>query len=377
MQDWKALLENLNIGLKSAIKDVDKLSGIGRYGILYLGFDDAASGTPDKEVTSGKLVFVRAFAETSVEIQDLDTDAKSPRCGLPMTYKIKIEDAKEAVKDVIVHWSRVIHIAENKTKSPVMGTPRMQKVLMNILDHRLLTGGSCHGYMRGSFPGHSFESDADVKITPENKLAMKAEVGAYMQNMTRALFLQGVRANPLQMQVADPDAHIMAQLRPIAMTLDVPLRIFMGSEEGKLASVEDAETWDKQVQSRQENYATDGILKPIIQRLVEKGAVRAPKGNVIVEWKREDMKAKQSQADLGVKRTNMLKTYADSPNASNIIAEDKFMTQIMGLEQTAVEEIMTARSTPASSAAAITLRVPSTSVVMMSRSEYSGSAAAV
>jgi hypothetical protein len=42
-----------------------------------------------------------------------------------------------------------------------------------------------------------------------------------------------------------------------------------------------------------------------------------------------------------------------------------------------VLEIITNRSTPAFCAAASTMRVPTTSVVWMSSSEYSGSAAAV
>ena len=87
---WKEL--NMELRLKSKFIRVDKLSSIGHYGILLLGFDDVKQvGDFEKPVASGKrkLLYVKPLGEGSAKIATYVKDTKDPRYGLVEKYNVE------------------------------------------------------------------------------------------------------------------------------------------------------------------------------------------------------------------------------------------------------------------------------------------------
>src|SRR5690554_4065326 len=123
---WKELVTQHNI--YGTLLAADKLSGVGRFGILLIGIDD---GKPLSEPVDGvdernpqsrssaqrKIIYLRTFDETEVDIAEYEKDMTSPRYSQPTRYNIRIQDVRngqpaDPTTLVGVHWTRVIHIAD-------------------------------------------------------------------------------------------------------------------------------------------------------------------------------------------------------------------------------------------------------------------------
>src|SRR3990167_4779253 len=132
------------------LRTVDEQSGIGQYGVLLLGLDDGQDlVTPVTK--KSKLLFIRVLPEALAAINLYEKDILSPRYGHPLEYNITFNDALLGQQQTgiglttetkKVHWTRVVHIADNRTSSVVFGIPRMKPVLNPVLDIRKTRGGS-------------------------------------------------------------------------------------------------------------------------------------------------------------------------------------------------------------------------------------------
>src|ERR1700690_4378816 len=75
-----------------------------------------------------------------------------------------------------VHWSRIVHLADNLIASEIFGWPRMIPVLNNILDLRKVYGSSAQGFYFGCFAGISLETHpqlgGDVLINQQQVTSM-------------------------------------------------------------------------------------------------------------------------------------------------------------------------------------------------------------
>src|SRR5207237_4584130 len=157
---------------------IDRLSGIGQYGIILLGLDDGqdlSSPAPGLDPSTGrpdpnrrketKLNFLRVFDQTIVRVSKINNDPFSPRYQQPDEYAIQFTTPGLASSEIPtptaienkVHWSRVIHLADNRHSSEVYGVPRMLAVLDYLYDLKKVVGGSAEMFYRGGFPGYSFE----------------------------------------------------------------------------------------------------------------------------------------------------------------------------------------------------------------------------
>jgi hypothetical protein len=300
----------------------DILSGIGQFGIILLGLSgsggmdtpaypldmpDSDSGNPSlvfsipsvdpgpsrgpdrpapKVREQRRLLYLRVMPESLVSIERYETNERNPRYGLPVMYNVKMMDPDRvsgtgfsAVSDKRVHWTRVVHVADNLASSEYLGVPRQQTVYNPVMDVEKVLGGSAEMYWRGAFPGVSLEThpslggDVDIDVT-----AIKRMLENYMNGLQRYLNPVGMTAKSLAPQVVDPTPQIHRQIEAICILLGVPKRIFMGSERGELASSQDDAAWNDRLRERQRNYITPRIIEPFIDRLIDCGVLPAPEG---------------------------------------------------------------------------------------------------
>ena len=296
-KEWKQLQNKHHIF--SVLQRADVLSGIGQFGVVLLGLDDGEDLSKPVTKKNLELIYLKTYSQEHVTIASTENDPTSERYGLPEMYKIEFKSQglgavgtdTVSTKTISVHYSRIIHIADNRAESDVFGIPRMQSLFNRLYDLRKILGGSAEMFWKGAFPGYSFEVDSNagnefegVEVDTDS---IRAEFERYSNGLQRYLALEGVKAKSLSPQVADPSQHVDTQLKVVALCMGVPHRIFIGSEEAKLASSEDTKRWNARINRRREQYLTPYILQPLIERLIEYGIL--PDAEYTIEW--EDLNA--------------------------------------------------------------------------------------
>lgn len=237
------------------------------------------------------LLFLRVFPETMAQILSYEGNINNPRFGQPILYLITLSDPKNGpmggvntqFATVRVHWTRIVHICDtwhHASTSEVLATPRMKPVLNHLINLKKLYGGSAEMYWRGALPGLVFETHpslaGDVGEDEIDIEKTKDQMQRYMNSLQRYLLGIGGSWKMLSPVVVDPSPQIKSQLEAICIKLGIPMRIFLGSERGELASTQDDDAWNDRIKERQNSYLIPRVISPFIDRLIYIGILPAP-----------------------------------------------------------------------------------------------------
>lgn len=384
---WDSLNERFN--LLSYLQQGDILSGIGQFGVILVGFDDGKpldqpvdgveakmiemlmknskkgkqkSANPDdssEDDSSGSsgsddggngldndILYVRVFDETATFIKARETDVTNPRYQKPTMYSIRFfDDANWGVQAVSsisrdVHWTRIIHLADNKKMSEVYGTPRQQAVWNRLADLRKIYAGSGEAYWKGAFPGLTFEVNPD--LTDQNvemdEDSIKKQMELYSNGTQRYMAVSGVTTKTLPPMVVDPTGTVETHLKAIAISLAIPFRVLFGSEQAQLASGQDSRTWNKRVARRQARYVTPQVIRPFIDRLIAAGVLPEPE-QYQIDWPDLNAPTDQDKAQVALAQTQAIMAYVTS-GASALIPPADFLTRILSFTTEQANEIL-------------------------------------
>lgn len=280
---------NLDRGLRHYLERTDKLGRIGEYSVLFLGLADAdsASALADPVDTSGlsgldDLLYVTPLGEGDATINDWVSDITDARNGLPETYKLDLANGDQT-QTVVVHHTRVVHVAEGILDDEVCGEPALRAVMNRLVDLEKVAGSSAEAYWMVSNPGLALSVDPQFADVPTEK--MDEQIDEYEHNLRRVLKLYGTDAEQLESQDVNPEGVIDSLIKLIAGTIELPQRKLVGSERGELASSQDEANYLELISSRQTSYSEPVQLRPLLDRLIEFGIVAAPRaGTYTVEW---------------------------------------------------------------------------------------------
>lgn len=364
-KEWKKLTTDLPIF--SYLQRADVLSGIGRYGVLLLGFDDGgeldtplegvtpSGDLPESQGRKRKLLYLRPLDETVVNIQAFENDPTNPRYGLPTRYQIKFADAETGILPAgdgsgstvtvvtrTVHWTRLIHLADNRRNSEVLGTPRMEKVMNRLLDLKKVSGGSGEMFWKGGFPGFSLETQSvgpGEEIATIDQEATAEQMEAYMNGLQRYIATEGLSVKGLTVQIADPRPHVEIQLKLISVAMGVPWRVLVGSEAAQLASEQDTRAWNRRINRRRKEYVDPFILRPFVHRLISAGVLPLPPQGVQIAWTDLNSPSEEDRATVAEKRTNAMAKYVQA-GADTLMAPFHFLTLVLGLTDEEAESII-------------------------------------
>jgi len=297
---WKELDKRLKIVPK--FQRVDILSGLTSYAVLLIGapgnFNEEmpkGNGTPEGITSltpfSGGLgpqwasmmnrtgfnAAVRT-AGADATIVEFDKDVHSPRFGLPQLYKLKRVGLDAAEMGVNVHWSRVVHVAEEVLDDDVFSAPSIERVWNLLDDLDKVTGGGAEAFWLRANQGLNINLDKDMDLggpdpvtgaESAEMVALKTEIEKYVHRMQRVMKTRGAEVNTLGSDVAEFGNNADAILTQIAGAKAIPKRILTGSEMGELASSQDRENWRDQVVGRREGYADPMIVRVLVDRLID------------------------------------------------------------------------------------------------------------
>ncbi len=313
---WAALDKQLK--LQAKLRRVDKLSRLSTFAVLLIG--DGAESLSD-ELQKGKpggLKYITAFGggggpggsadsratayDVDAVIETFELDPREERFGLPKTYRLRRTDATNPLLAVPVHWSRIIHVAEDCLFDDVYGQPALERVWNLLDDLDKVTGGGAEAFWLRANQGMHLDIDKDMRLgalpaggtAAAAAAAAQAEVDSlkqqaedYKHQLTRWLRTRGVKATPLGSDVANFEGPADVIVTQIAGSKAIPKRILTGSEMGELASSQDRENWKDQVNGRQTLHAGPYIVAQLVDRLLYYGylpPVRSEEEGYEVEW---------------------------------------------------------------------------------------------
>lgn len=320
--EFEKSFEDLNKRLKiwTTLKKIDVLSGIGRYGVIFLG----APGKPEEELkscTADQLVYLSCFGEDEAKIESYVTDVEDPRFGKPIFYTITRQTPSGVAPiNMRVHYTRVIHVADNTLEDPLFGAPRLLRVWNLFDDLEKVTGGGAEAFWKRADQGMQFNLDPTMELEESEEQELEQEVENYIHKMERTLLTRGVEIKSLGSDVANFDSPARAVIEQISASVGIPQRILMGSEQAKLAAEQDRVSYDRDIESRRGEYAEPMIIRPFVDRLIELGVLpEAP--DYEVRWSQIRTKSDAEKADLAKAYAAINQTQGDTVVTTDEIRE--------------------------------------------------------
>jgi hypothetical protein len=256
----------------------------------------------------------------------------------------------------VVHWSRVIHVAEDLLENEVYGTPRLQAVFNRLQDLDKVIGGGAEAFWRLIYKGLVLTAQEGAEL-PEDQVTLD-KIEEFVHGFRRILELEGMEAKFEGGESVDPKGMMESILALIAGSTGIPQRILIGAERGELASTTDQATWAGSVASRRENFAEPMILRPFVDRLIRLGALPAPtnEAGYSVEWEPIFELSEKDQTAVAALAAQAIAAVAP-PGAVDLIIDpakfiEVYLPRLIGatrdIDQEVEEEVEESPETPES-----------------------------
>lgn len=305
---------------------VDKLAGIGRYGVLVIGTAGANSLSEPLAANSlsspQDVIYLSVFSEKSATVQTLDRQPESQRFGLPELYTLALG---EGLGTANAHWSRTIHVADDLLEDDIYGMPRLERVLNRLDDVLKLVGGGSEAAWKNMDRGLHADVRDGFDLDESQEEALSDEIDEYIHGLRRFIRTQGVDLDLLGSDMVDPTGMFQALIALIAAASDIPQRILLGSERGELASGQDEANWAGSVASRQTQFAEPVILRPFIDRLISAGALPEPSsGTYKVSWPSLFELNDIEKAEIAERYANAIQKVAPAGSPELVVDPDEF-----------------------------------------------------
>lgn len=334
----------------------DILAGLGRYAIVVIGDGQAL----DQELRQMKrpedVLFLSVYAEEHAKISELVTDFRDPRYGRVKFYACTnvvpelSSGAKVVGGEVKVHFSRVVHIADGLLDDDVYGQPRLRRIWNRLDDLVKVVGGGSEAFWQRSQQGLQLDLDKEIQLDEPGKEALQDEVDEYMHGFRRVMRTQGVKVNPLGSDVANFGPQVDAIMTLLAGGTRIPKRILTGSEQGELASSQDKTNWDERVQDRRENFCGPTVVRQLVDRLIEHGALTEPAEGYVVRWPEIENMDEMARANIALRYAQANKANADA-GLEPLITTNEIRDSVLDLGPIDPEELPVPVPVPAPLAA--------------------------
>lgn len=280
-------------GLWHYANRLDRISGIGRYGIMLLGVrgvEDLQEPLLPAKRKPEDLLYISVYHEGKAEIAEYVEDVNDPRYGKPLYYNISVGVNADRTTTTRrrVHWTHAIHVAEDLEDDDTFGTPRLEACWNRVADILKIMAGSGEAAWKLLDAGHIITTREGAKLPSkaDDVRALEDQIDEFVNGLRRWLLAEGLDTSRLDGSVTDPSGLVYTNIALISAATGIPQRILLGSERGELASSQDEGNWAKQIETRQQAYVEPQIIRPLINRLIYAGILPMPTTeNFVVEWK--------------------------------------------------------------------------------------------
>lgn len=263
---WESKVKNTLKPVKfwKAFEEADRRRMVGRYSAMILRIAD--NGTWDQPATSGRLIEMLPVWQSAITPGEVDKDQKSENYGRPMYWQYTPSDETgAALESVKIHHSRVFILGDYSKNAIGFLEPAFN----NFLNVEKVEGGSGESFLKNAARHLVISFDKDVKlndiakrngVTVEDIVAnMNEDIDRLNKSMDAAVVMQGGTATPLVAAVPDPKPTYEINMMTISASVNIPMKILVGSQSGERASTEDRHEFNARCQSRRERTLSEEI----------------------------------------------------------------------------------------------------------------------
>lgn len=258
--------------------DADRRSMVGAYaGVIIQFADDRPFHEPVDTVRGGLDGIVRLIPawESQLRVATFDTDETSPTYGEPTMYEFnesKLGGVVKSPRQFSVHPSRVLIWSDDGT---VFGHSALESGYNDLLDAEKVKGAGGEGFWKTARGAPVIEAPEGIKPkdvakamgVSEDEMIDKVneQVEQFTKGFDKALLLGGMQAKPMNITLPEPEHFFLAPAQCFAASLQIPIKILLGSQTGERASTEDTRKWNQVNMSRRV-----GRNRPIIETFVRR-----------------------------------------------------------------------------------------------------------
>lgn len=318
----------------------DRLASLGQYSTVVLGFDDSAELDEPVELAK-ELLYMQPYNELNSAIATFDTDTASKRFGLPQMYDIQIKTGDEVASNGRkVHFSRVLHIVIDPLESDVYGTPVLEAVYNRLQDIEKVVACAAEMFWRNAIPGFGLNAKEGVTLETQDMADLEDEISNYIHSLTRFVRTKGIDVQQLAPQISSPKDVFDCIMVIIAATIGIPVRILLGTEEGRLAGDQDSIHFNERVAERRRLFATPFVLRPFIQKLIDLKIVPEPKGGEFtIKWPDVNSPSEVQIAETAAVVAGAIAKYVQS-GGQELIPPFHFLTEVLKMDEQKAEAIL-------------------------------------
>jgi hypothetical protein len=328
-KEVEQLAEKLN--LWGTLTRLDRLTGLGHYGVLMLGLNGAEdTALPALQKPYG-LFYLTPHGETSAQVTNWDTDPRSPRYGKPLMYRLTIGPGWTGLggneRSIACHWSRTVHVAERAMEDVSVGQPRLQRLFNRLMDWEKLLGGGAEIFWQNAAQLRAWIADPEAEWSPDDRAAIKEQLEEFRHRIRRDVQLQGVKPESLASDAQSLNAAALADkvLDALAGSSGIPKRILMGTERGELSSEQDENNWAARIKERREQHATPNMMRPFIDRCIALGVLSSPgQYGYAVVWPKTDTLGEEKRATVAKTKAEAVAAYVGTPGADMVMPVEEF-----------------------------------------------------
>lgn len=294
-KDIRQKLEDIRFW--QCVSDADLRSMVGGYaGLIFRFRDNKRFDEPVDRVPGGLdgLAEVIPAWKGQLEVSTWDTDANSETYGKPLMYvfnEAAIPDGNSKtnqVRQFKVHPDRVLIWSKDGTINPQSD---LEPGYNALLDIEKIAGAGGEGFWKTARAALALEIDKEARAddmaafmgVDQSEIADKLDdsVKDFMQGFDASLLMQGMKANPISVNLPSPEYFFANVLNIFASSICIPAKILIGMQTGERASKEDADEWAQTNMSRRTNICRPNI-RDILNRL-EKFQI-IPEKDWTIEW---------------------------------------------------------------------------------------------
>jgi hypothetical protein len=299
-------------GLTQRLERADVLNRIGRFSVLLVGVPDGLElREPVGTVRGGpeqlKTVYFQPYAYDCVEVIQWETDNKNPRYGMPVLYTLSKATRRGNEKDnapittLTVHYSRIVHLAENALDSDLEGAGALEPIYNRIVDIDKATGGASEAYFRNARRIITTEIDKEFAAGLLSDPAQKASFDESVQKFTNEwqdhITAAGAKVGQLQSTHYSPLDTVKVALWEISGYTGIPIRILTGEGAGQLAGSEDQLAYNHIVADRQ-RLVCAGWAYAVLEVLQAAGLLKLdPQWSVVFPPQQASTEMQQAEVD--------------------------------------------------------------------------------
>jgi len=289
------------------------------------------------------IAYLSGYAQEDAEIVAYELDSANPRYGQPVTYRLKRVGSQIASTPRDVHWTRIVHVAEGLLADDVFGQPRLRRVWNRLDDLEKVVGAGSEAFWQRVQEGVQFDLAKETALEPDEEKRIEEELDDFMHGMRRYFRTRGVTVKTFGSDVANFDRQAQSILTLISGGTGIPVRILTGSERGELASTQDRSNWNERIEDRRDRYAGPQVVRPLVDRLVQYGALPTPE-QYEIRWPSMDALSETEKAEVAERLAG-----TNQKAGETVFTADEIRDRVYGwlpLEQVAPDEAAPDDGTP-------------------------------